>query len=163
MQGEIIAMALGLSFTAIVVGVFITVFIVIAKKTRAKKTQDEYAARYREKLETYKETVGQKAGLDSLREKQQTKSEAYKHELHQQDAREHDHLGEEEHYEEIVGSLGEINDEGCGDLSGVRFIAHDLAYELGDGAGRDYTKLAQAMVMGEIINTPRFKNPYHKR
>lgn len=100
----------------------------------------------------------QKKYLSSLKEKQ-----ADKHVKHQADAHSHAHLGQEEHYEEIVGSLGDINDEGCSDLNGVRFIAHDLAYELKDGEQADYNKLAQAIVMGEILNNPRFKHPYGKK
>lgn len=89
-------------------------------------------------------------------------TEQQKHELHQADAREHEHLGEEEHYDEIVGSLGEINDEGCEDLAGVRFIAHDIAYEITDTQA-DYSKVAQAMVVGDILNNPRFKKPYTRK
>lgn len=86
-----------------------------------------------------------------------------KHERHVEDASEHAHMGEEEHYEEIVGSLGDINDEGCEDLNGVRFIAHDLAYEANDEGEHDYTELAKAMVLGDIVNTPRFRSPYRKK
>lgn len=108
-------------------------------------------------------TAEQRDRLDYLREKYAKQQAVDKHERHVADANEHEHQGEEEHYEEIVGSLGEVNDEGCEDLSGVRFIAHDLAYELDDNDALDYTGLAKSMVLGEIINTPRFKQPYHKK
>lgn len=75
----------------------------------------------------------------------------------------HAHVGDnEERYEEIVGSLGDVNDEGCDDLDGVRLIVHDLAYE-GEDAQRDYTEVAKVVVLGDIINSPRFKTNYRKR
>ena len=151
MPGEAIAMILGLGLTAIVIVVFVVTFIVIGKKARAQMTQQEYAARYRAKQQA-EETAA----------KQQL-SASEKHQLHQDDAARHQHLGEEEHYQEIVGSLGEVNDEGCADLDGVRFIARDIASEVGDDESVDYTKLVQAMVLGEILNTPRFKNPYSRK
>ena len=107
-------------------------------------------------------TEEQKRRLNQLREQQKQKTASEKHEKHQADAHEHGHAGEEEHYEEIIGSLGDISDEGCEDLSGVRFIMHDLAYDTSDGGEHDYTALAKAMVLGEIINSPRFKQTKNK-
>lgn len=92
---------------------------------------------------------------------QSRQSEAARHQAHVADARAHSHKGEEEHYEEIVGSLGDVNDEGCADLDGVRFISHDVAYDPADGS-RDYSDAARLIVLGEILNTPRFKSPYGK-
>ena len=66
-------------------------------------------------------------------------------------------------YDEIVGSLGEVNDEGCVDLDGVRFIASDVAYEIDNDDGPDYARLAQSMVLGEVLNNPRFKKPYSRK
>lgn len=95
---------------------------------------------------------------------QQTQRRApTRHEQHVQDSHAHGHVGEEEHYEEIIGSLGDINDEGCADLNGVRFIAHDLAYDSDNGNKPDYNKLAKAMVLGEVLNNPRFKKPYGRK
>ena len=94
---------------------------------------------------------------------QPQRSATTRHEQHVQDAHAHGHTGEEEHYEEIVGSLGDVNDEGCADLNGVRFIAHDLAYDPNNGNAPDYNKLAKAMVLGEILNSPRFKKPYGRK
>lgn len=94
----------------------------------------------------------------------QSGSSAYdKHRLHVEDAHKHGHVGKEEHYDEIVGSLGDINDEGCADLDGVRFVAHDLAYDVdGEDATFDRDKLARALVLGDVLNSPRFKHPYGK-
>ena len=167
-------------FIAIVFGVIVVVSSVaiavsIAKRFSQKKTQNEYAERYWEKQSvsqsaTTSGRVGltdeQRRRLDYLRSQQaqRTASDANaKHELHVQDAHEHAHLGEEEHYEEIVGSLGDVNDEGCEDLSGVRFIVHDLAYDTSTDGEHDYTELAKAMVLGEVVNSPRFKHPYSRK
>ena len=150
------------------IGIIIAVTIV--KKFRNQKTQQQYAEKYRARNEASQTTKTQQTRLTDeqreklnyIREYHKQRTAAEQHERHQADAKEHEHLGEEEHYEEIVGSLGEINDEGCEDLSGVRFIAHDIAYEVGEDSS-DYTKLAQAMVLGDVFNNPRFKKPYsHK-
>ena len=150
---------------AIVIGV--AVFISRAVKLNKQNEADKQATPSQSSGSSTKSSkVGltdeQRRRLDYLREKYMVVSEVDKHERHQQDAHDHGHTGEEEHYEEIVGSLGEVNDEGCEDLSGVRFIAHDLAYDTSEN-GQDYTQLAKAMVLGEIINNPRFKSPYTKK
>ena len=152
----------GATFAAIVIGA--------VKSARDKKTQNEYAERYRAKnaasqtaqTQQSQLTDEQRRRLDYLREHYKQQMEADKHERHVEDAHEHGHTGEEEHYEEIVGSLGEISDEGCEDLSGVRFIAHDLSYDTSVDE-RDYTELAKAMVLGDIINTPRYKKRYSRK
>lgn len=92
----------------------------------------------------------------------ETSSVAATVDKHILDAVEHGHKGVEEHYPSIVGSLGEINDEGCADLEGVRFIEHDVAYERSDEQ-RDYTDVVRLMVLGEVLNDPRFKSPYHRK
>lgn len=80
---------------------------------------------------------------------------------HVRDAQAHEHIGEEEHYDEIIGSLGDVDDEGCADLDGVRFVAHDLAYApSSDRLDVDYDRIARAIVLGEVLDTPRYKYPY---
>lgn len=70
---------------------------------------------------------------------------------------EHTHVGgTEEYYDVDYGSLGDVKGEGCDDLNGVRIIAHDLAYEPKEG-NRDYSQVTKALVLGEILNSPRFK------
>ena len=78
------------------------------------------------------------------------------------DAHNHEHIGTEEHYAPIVGSLGGESDEGCPDLDGVRLISNDEAYSGDDGDGVQYNrkKVLQAMILGEVLDTPRFKNHY---
>lgn len=156
-------------FAVILVAFFVFVGLIVAIGTSVKRKTDEqtqrkYAERYQANGNTLHPTKSttstglndhQRSYISSLRDKQ-----AEKHAQHQADARQHAHLGEEEHYDEIVGSLGEVNDEGCADLNGVRFVAHDLAYELRENEQPDYNKLAQAMVLGEVLNNPRFKSPH---
>ena len=134
------------------------------KQKQNEQSQNEYTQRYYANKNASNSTKSstssglndhQRSYISSLREKQ-----AEKHAQHVADAHRHAHLGEEEHYDEIVGSLGEVNDEGCADLSGVRFVAHDLAYEIRENEQPDYNKLAQAIVLGEVLNNPRFKSPY---
>ena len=77
----------------------------------------------------------------------------------------HSHSGKEERYDPIVGSLGEVDDEGCDELDGVRLIEHDESYcdDPEHLAAADYSALEQSIVLGEVINAPRFKRPYGKR
>ena len=75
----------------------------------------------------------------------------------------HTHVsGDEEIYDKIVGSLGDVSDEGCDDLAGVRIIANDIAYQ-NQSQLADYSEIAKAIVIGDIINNPRFKNNWRKR
>ena len=101
--------------------------------------------------------------LRRLREKKAQADAAEAHARHQADAHAHSHKGEEEHYEEIVGSLGDVEDEGCADLNGVRFISHDVAYDTHEGSKRDLSPMARAMVLGEVLNSPRFRCPYRRK
>ncbi len=140
----IFAMVFGLGATSVVVVIFLILFVTLRKEKRKN-------------VGSAKTNVVRPATTDSAPTPQQ------KHALHVADAHEHAHLGEEEHYEEIVGSLGDVNDEGCADLDGVRFIAHDIAYETQKYADSpEYGKVARVMILGEILNSPRFKNPYRK-
>ena len=167
MPDEIMATVMGLGVTAIVIVAFIVTFIVIFKKSRTQKTQANHAERSKQNdVAANKQvelTAEQKAKLQEIREFHKQRLEEEKHERHQEDAREHGHAGVEEHYEEIVGSLGVVNDEGCEDLNGVRFVASDLSYEIGEEEQSDFGKLAQAMVLGEVLNNPRFKKPYSRK
>lgn len=67
--------------------------------------------------------------------------------------------GEEEFYDASGGSLGDVSLEGCPDLNGVRVISHDLAYYASD-ATKDYSDIAKAIVLGEVLDNPRCKYPY---
>ena len=77
----------------------------------------------------------------------------------------HSHSGRHETYEPIVGSLGEVNDEGCDELDGVRLIEHDEAYcdDPDHIVSTDPTDLERAIVLGEVLNTPRYKQMYRRK
>ena len=69
----------------------------------------------------------------------------------------HTHVGDEtESYDKIVGSLGEVEDEGCVDLNGIRLISHDEAYE-SVAEKQNYEEIVKAMVLGEALANPAFK------
>lgn len=77
----------------------------------------------------------------------------------------HSHSGKVENYGKIVGSLGEVNDEGCDELDGIRLIEHDEAYcdDPDHLLPNDTTDLQKAIVVGEVLNAPRFKQPYRRK
>ena len=168
--GEVFATFLGLFFTAIVAVVFIVVFVNIFKSSKAKQRMEQYKQNIAERTEQETSSYEQRRRQEELKQRLSQKYgrsgldvQDDKHQKHVADSHEHGHFGEEEHYEEIIGSLGDVNDEGCTDLSGVRFIANDIAYEIQTQDAVDYDRIAQAMVLGEIINSPRFKTPYTRR
>ena len=177
MDGETLATFLGIGLTIVVFVAFGVTFLKIAQSSKQKQRMEQYkqkkaaeeASSSRANAEQGNQSdmmkrIAQSFGLhvdDDDKARKQSKQS--KHAKHVEDTERHGHVGEEEHYEEIVGSLGEINDEGCADLSGVRFLAHDMAYEIHTQNDVDYDRLAQAMVLGEIVNAPRFKTPYTRR
>ena len=78
----------------------------------------------------------------------------------------HEHVGGKvERYDKIVGSLGEVDDEGCDELDGVRLIEHDEAYcdDPDHLMPADNTDIQKAIVLGEVLNTPRFKQLYRRK
>lgn len=166
MNGEGLAIFLGVGLTSFVIFAFIFVFIKIAKAEKEKRRREEDKRRSAERPtlseaeRIRQDELKKKYGLYNPRERALSQEE--KHTKHVEDSIAHGHTGEEEHYEEIVGSLGEVSDEGCADLSGVRFIVNDLAYELQTQDDVDYDRIAQAVVLGELLNTPRFKVPYSR-
>ena len=159
-------------FVAVFIVGLVAVLVKAVKGTVTAKKQAQTTSPYNESNAPTAQprttmTYEQRRKLETLRQQQQQRQQQQnrqertpeeQHERHQQDAHEHAHVGEEEHYDEIVGSLGDISDEGCEDLNGVRFIMRDLAYET-DDEQTDYTKLVQSIVIGEIINMPKFKRP----
>lgn len=80
------------------------------------------------------------------------------------DAHAHDHVGFEEHYAPIEGSLGSVDDEGCADLSGVRLIENDPDYApTTDGNDVDRREIARIMILGEVFDRPAWKGPYTRK
>lgn len=176
MDGEAVATFLGLAFTFAVIVIIVAVLIKAKSAEASKKRMEQYKQRTATQQRPQQATVnyGQQSSQSAAKMRQIAQAfglsidgdedeQAKKHAKHVEDSHAHEHLGEEEHYEEIVGSLGEVSDEGCADLSGVRFIANDLAYEIHSEQEIDYDRLAQAMVLGEIVNNPRFKAPHTRR
>lgn len=152
--------------TAIPFVIFLATFvgIMIAASSKAKQTNKngQNASQQTPRPQRYERDYA----AQSVKKQQTTKHEN-KHShvgttvVSKQDG--HVHLGaEEELYDEIVGSLGEVSDEGCSDLDGVRLIAHDLAYETEDGS-RDLSEVAKIVVLGDAINNPRFKSHYRTK
>ena len=77
----------------------------------------------------------------------------------------HTHVGSTvEQYDPIEGSLGEVSTEGCVEMDGLRLISNDENFD-GESNQTNFNlnKVAQAMVLGEILDNPRFKNPYGKK
>ncbi|MCM1043250.1 MAG: hypothetical protein NC350_03455 [Corallococcus sp.] len=73
----------------------------------------------------------------------------------------HSHTSDEvEHYDKIIGSLGDVSDEGCSELDGLRLIVHDEAYSSDDQTPYDLSKVGQTIILGEIFGTPRGKQNY---
>lgn len=80
------------------------------------------------------------------------------------DAHAHDHVGFEEHYAPIEGSLGSIDDEGCADLSGVRLIENDPDYAPTTADNDvDGKELARIMILGEVLDRPAWKGTYTRK
>lgn len=80
------------------------------------------------------------------------------------DAHAHDHIGFEEHYAPIEGSLGSVDDEGCADLSGVRLIENDPDYApTTDYNDVERREIARIMILGEVFDRPAWKGPYTRK
>lgn len=151
--------------------IFISVF---SKGTKITKKGQDDAARRQHQQQTLERTQssrttssqGQYSSQQRSRQaqRQQTSSVAQRASVTHPVAHDHDHIGQEaEAYEEIIGSLGDISDEGCDELSGVRLIAHDLAYAPEKDNSVDYDKIARALVLGDVLNSPRYKVPYSRK
>lgn len=152
--------------TSIFFGVFVFVVfaVIIAIAVRRVKAQmdrqremDDYKRTSQVEIDGNGRTQHQRDFLNQLRAKQAERKV--------KEIEVHSHKGKEERYDRIVGSLGEVNDEGCDELDGVRLLEHDEAYcdEPAHFEVNDYNELQQAIVIGEVVNSPRFKRPYGKR
>jgi len=154
-------------FCALFLGVFITAIVVAVKKNASRQRQSEYNP-YNASPDTdaYGRTQNQRDYLNRLKIAQAEKK--IRDREHQQrilQSSSHLHSGKAEHYEPIVGSLGSVNDEGCDELDGVRLLEHDESYcdDPQHLVAGELNELEQAIVLGEIVNTPRFKKPYGRK
>lgn len=145
----------------IIIPVVFAVILIIAITTAVKRAKAEKSKQSDNKQTKYTDGNGrtqhQRDYLNGLRVRQAEK-------IVSADGS-HSHSGKEERYDPIVGSLGEVDDEGCDELDGVRLIEHDESYcdDPEHLAQTDYSALEQSIVLGEVINAPRFKRPYGKR
>ncbi len=142
---------------------FITVVAVVAVVAVAK------SKKRRQSLDEYKATHQYYTDGDGLTDYQR---EFLKEKRRQRSGRNvtasdgsHTHKGKEEKYDKIVGSLGEVNDEGCDELDGIRLIEHDESYcdDPNHIIETDNEELIRAMVLGEAVNNPRFKQMYKRK
>lgn len=133
----------------IIVVLFVIAIAAAAIFVAARKQQSITKASTEAKLETQHKTVKKTPSRDK-------NCDVHTHMGNRAVARDgHVHIGDdEEHYDKIVGSLGEVDDEGCADLDGIRLIARDIAYD-GDEEKHDYSEIVKAMVIGEVIATPK--------
>ncbi len=165
-------------FVPIIIGFifFIVIFITVISKgiSSAKKGQEELIRQHQQQSQQMQSqsnglTAEQIRYLSQLRDKQRQTSRTSSTATPVRSSitptvsssiGDHSHVGQTEQYEEIVGSLGDVSDEGCDELSGIRLIAHDLAYAPEAKDRVDYDRVARAMILGEVLNTPRYKVPY---
>lgn len=164
LDGEMLGFILPILFVGVFFVVTIASIISMAKKADEKKRaqqasdarkQQASASQVYSANKSNKSSYGNKSSQSKSRNAHSTHAHVNGASVAGSDG--HVHVGDEEEvYDQIVGSLGEVNDEGCGDLNGIRLIAHDLAYE-DDEAAKDYVEVAKAVVLGDVINNPRFK------
>ncbi|MBQ7915084.1 MAG: hypothetical protein IJ492_02040 [Clostridia bacterium] len=147
----------------------VIIIIKVISKVSNKVDQEELVRQHQQQSEARQAqpsglTNSQRSYLEQLKERQRQRNQAAQgtvtptvHPV----GSDHDHVGQQtEQYDEIIGSLGDVSTEGCDELSGVRLIAHDLAYAPERENSVDYDKVARAMVLGEVLNSPRYKVPY---
>ncbi len=159
-----IIVPIGIAFVFILV----MALVVVSRIKDAKKNNSSSQPRSVEYTDGNGRTQNQIDYLNKLRNKraqqQYAQSSVRKPLQSTLTANDHDHLAdEEEHYEKIVGSLGEVSDEGCDDLDGVRLIVNDMAYDISEENETVRADIAKAIVLGDILNSPRFKSSYRKR
>lgn len=101
-------------------------------------------------------TQAQNDYLNSLRAKRTQQQQSQR--LHTDGAEDHKHIGSVEEYDKIVGSLGEITDEGCSELDGIRLISDDQAYSAGyNSLSFDRDELIKIIVLGDAISKRKYK------
>lgn len=155
-------------FVPLVFVLIITAIIVVTinKKKADKRQQEIYQQKVKESRDDIGRTAHQRDYLNAKRRELAERKVAAYGERNVTGSDGHEHLGTtEERYDPIVGSLGEVDDEGCEEMDGVRLLEHDEAYcdDPDHMVDMNYDELKRAIVMGEVINSPRFNNPFEKR
>ena len=145
-----------------VIGVIVSIIAAVAKgkqgadKSRQTRSVEDYVKAKATKQQT--DSVKAKSASTGATAMQSATTVGSSIKFSESD---HDHFADKvEDYDKIVGSLGEVADEGCIELDGLRLIAHDENYQCEESAQFDLKKVAQAMVYGEILDNPRFKRPF---
>lgn len=144
-------------FFGIVVAVVVSIVVRRVKSEKRRQEVNESQARY-PFADINTRTDRQREYLASKRREQSDRNVGTSYDSH-------GHSGRQEAYEPIVGSLGEVNDEGCDELDGVRLIEHDESYcdDPDHLLPEDNTDIQKAIVLGEALNTPRFKEMYRRK
>ncbi len=148
--------------------VIIAMVVAAVKKTKETKRKSEIAEQQRRQQYTdgNGRTEHQRDYLARMKVQQaERKVKEREHKQRQIQSSMHEHSGKAEHYEPIVGSLGEVDDEGCNELDGVRLVEHDESYcdDPEHFVNTEMDGLQQAIVLGEVLNNPRFVNPYKRK
>lgn len=165
---EFTMMQLATILPTVFIVLIIVIIIAVVKRAKSEQRQKEINGSQKQYTDGNGRTAQQSDYLLQLRARQaeqRIKLRDAEHQARMELSDSHAHSGSAEHYEPIVGSLGEVTDEGCGELDGVRLVEHDEAYcddvEHLDVA--DYFELQRAIVFGEVVNNPRFKTPPARR
>lgn len=138
---------------------FVVFFFIIACaviSANQKKQTDEKQRTNKTDVDEYGRTQAQNDYLNGLRAKRmQQRQEVQRH---TDDVGDHKHIGSVEQYDKIVGSLGEISDEGCFELDGIRLISDDQAYSAEDESlSFDRDELIKIIVLGDAISRRKYK------
>ena len=144
--------------------VFVVIIVAVIKRAKAELRKQDMdkansSAQYPFTLDGNGRTEHQRDYLNAKRR------ELSERKVASQDGSHEHRGGTVENYGKIVGSLGEVNDEGCDELDGIRLIEHDEAYcdDPDHILSSDPTELERAIVLGEVLNNPRYKQPYHRK
>lgn len=163
---EELELFLGIVFFLIVALIFIGIIIAKAKENAHKNPPQQRDEEFLHPNARGQLTPAQSRYLENNKRKaaQRNGTTATTSTITFDDSNDHGHSGVAETYDPIVGSLGAVSDEGCDELNGVRLIATDLTYETED-EGKVYNMdvIRKSLVLGEILNNPRFKKPYGKK
>lgn len=139
-----------------VVGLVLSIGAAISKAKKAKEEQEKQAQRAAEVRKPKPKPAPSTAKQGKTQPVKQTSSINFADDAHQH------HSETVEDYDKIVGSLGDVSTEGCIELDGLRLICNDQNYNTNDEQSFDLSKVAQAMIYGEILGEPRSKTPYKK-
>lgn len=145
--------------------VFVVAVIIVLSRTAADKRKRAISAKQTQYTDGNGRTEHQREYINAKRRQLAEMKNGSVSARNSLSGDDHYHAGQEEKYDKIIGSLGEVSDEGCDELDGVRLIEHDEAYcdDPNHFIADDPTELERIIVLGEVINTPRFKQMYTRK